>query len=753
MPMNARTISHYQILGEIGAGGMGVVCKAEDVRLGRTVAIKFIPAARTRDEGAKQRFIQEARAASALDHPNLCTIHEIDESADGELFLVMAYYDGETLEAKLRHGPLPPVRAIDIARQVALGLGRAHEHGIAHRDVKPANIMITARGEVKVLDFGLAKLAGQRPLTEPGVPAGTVEYMAPEQIAGGAVDYRADIWALGVVLHEMITGRRLFRGGSFASVMHAILFDPIPPIGAYGDVPEGLDAVIMRALARDAGGRYQEMERFRRDLQLLAPPSSGSEAATAWPPAVRSEPSIVVLPFSNLSPPGVDDFFSDGLTEEIITDLSKTPGLRVISRPSAMQLKGASAGLRVLAADLGVQFVLEGTVRRSGSDLRITAKLAEAATGALVWADKYAGRCEDVFGIQETLSRTIVDALAPRLSGEQDRRPTGRPLDDFQAYDSYLRARFEFLRYNEQGLERACHSLERAIDRVGENVLLVAALGEIHWQYVNAGISTDPVHLREATRRADRALELDPRSAHGHRLLGLVRLHEGNIEEGARLLKRALEYDPADTEALGYLCMSYGFAGKPYAAVPLANRLLEIDPLTPMNHSVPGTLALMAGDFERAAVSLAKSYRMDPGNPIVALTYAQALALSGEADRSSKAFETLARDASGTFLGRLARLYVYTLRGARDEALACLDEPLTTAARADLYHSWNVAECMAAIGESRAAVGWIANAAERGFINYPLLSSLDPLLEGARRDPEFDTILGDIKRRWLGFAE
>jgi len=755
--MNARTVSHYQILGELGSGGMGIVCKAEDVRLGRTVAIKFIPAARTRDERAKQRFIQEARAASALDHPNLCTIHEIDETHDGELFLVMAYYDGETLEEKLRHGPLPPARAIDVARQVALGLGRAHEHGIAHRDVKPANIMITARGEVKVLDFGLAKLAGQRPLTEPGVPAGTVEYMAPEQIAGGTVDYRADIWALGVVLHEMITGRRLFGGRTFAASMHAILYDPIPSIGAYADAPEGLDAVIMRALARDVGSRYQEMERFRRDLQLLAPPSSGSEAATAWPPAVRSEPSIVVLPFSSLSPPGEGDFFSDGLTEEIITDLSKTAGLRVISRTSAMQLKGASADLRVLAADLGVQFVLEGTVRRSGSDLRITAKLIEAATGALVWADKYAGRSEDVFGIQETLSRTIVDALALRVSGEHDRRPTerptGRPLEDFQAYDSYLRARYEFLRYNEQGLDRACHSLERAIDRVGENVLLVAALGEIHWQYVNAGISTDPVHLHEATRRAGRVLELDPHSAHGHRLLGLVRLREGNIEEGTRLLKRALEYDPADTEALGFLCMSYGFAGKPYAAVPLANRLLEIDPLTPMNHSVPGTLALMAGDFERAAVSLAKSHRMDPGNPIVALTYAQALALSGDGERASQVFELLAREASGTFLGRLARLYTHALRGAHDEALACLDGPLTSAARADLYHSWNVAECMAAVGESRAAVGWIANAAGRGFINYPLLATLDPLLEGARLDEEFDGVLADIKRRWLAFAE
>jgi serine/threonine protein kinase/tetratricopeptide (TPR) repeat protein len=751
--MSARTISHYQILGEIGSGGMGIVCKAEDVRLGRTVAIKFIPSARTRDEAAKQRFIQEARAASALDHPNLCTIHEIDETDDGELFLVMAYYDGETLEAKLRHGPLPPARAIDIARQVALGLGRAHEHGIAHRDVKPANIMITARGEVKVLDFGLAKLAGQRPLTEPGVPAGTVEYMAPEQIAGGTVDYRADIWALGVVLHEMITGRRVFGGRTFAAAMHAILFDPIPPVGAYCDVPEGLDAVLMRALARDVGSRYQDIERFRRDLQLLAPPSSGSTAATAWAPALPSEPSIVVLPFSNLSPPDGGEFFSDGLTEEIITDLSKTPGLRVISRPSAMQLKGASAGLRVLAADLGVQFVLEGTVRRRGSDLRITAKLVEAATGALEWADKYAGRSEDVFGIQETLSRTIVDALAPRLSGRHDRRPTGRPLDDFQAYDSYLRARFEFPRYDEQGLDRACHSLERAIDRVGENVLLVAALGAIHWQYVNAGISTDPVHLEEAARRADRVLELDPHSPHGHRLLGLVRLRQGNIEEGTRLLKRALEYDPADTEALGYLCMSYGFAGKPYVAVPLSNRLLEIDPLTPINHSVPGTLALMAGDFERAAVSLAKSHRMDPGNPIVALTYAQALALSGDTAGALKTFAMLAREASGTFLGRLARLYTHALEGARDEALACLDEPLTTAARADLYHSWNVAECLAAVGERRAAVGWIANAASRGFINYPLLSSLDPLLEGARGDPEFDAVLADIKRRWLAFAE
>jgi eukaryotic-like serine/threonine-protein kinase len=553
----------------------------------------------------------------------------------------------------------------------------------------------------------------------------------------------------------MVTGRRPFRGENFGALMHAILFDPIPPVHAVRqNASEELDAVLARALARDVTKRYQDMERFRRDLQLLAPPASDSQATTTWPSTtVRGEPSIVVLPFANLSPHGEGDFFSDGLTEEIITDLSKTPGLRVISRPSAMQLKGASAGVRVLAAELGVQFVLEGTVRRSGSDLRITAKLVEAATGTLVWADKYAGRCEDVFGIQETLSRTIVDALALRVTGEQERKPTDPPLADFQAYDSYLRARFEFLRYNEQGLDRACHSLERAIDRVGENAMLVAAIGAIHWQYVNAGISTDPVHLAEATRRAERALELDPHSAHGYRLLGLLRLHEGNIEEGTRLLKRALECDPNDTESLGYLSMSYGFAGKPYAGVALANRLLEIDPLTPMNHSVPGTLALMAGDFDRAAVSLQKSHRMDPGNPIVTLTYAQALALCGEAGKALTTFDTLARESPDTFLGGLARFYAHALRGSHDEAIASFTEPLASAARADLYHSWNVAECFAAVGEPARAVEWVGNAAARGFINYPLLSSLDPLLEGVRPDPGFASIMADVKRRWQAFAE
>ena len=348
---------------------MGVVYKAQDTKLKRAVALKFLPPELTRDEDAKQRFMQEAQAASALDHPNICSIYEIDETADGQLFLAMAYYEGETLKQKIDQGPRAIEDVLDIGIQVGQGLARAHESGIVHRDIKPANIMVTRRADVKILDFGLAKLAGAEGITQTGTTLGTVAYMSPEQTRGDEVDQRSDVWALGVVLYEMITGQRPFTGeGAFATANAIVQREPPQLTALQTGVPAELERVVNRALSKPVVERYQTVTDLMADLRGVKRTLEGGTTAVAG--AAKGMPSIAVLPFTNMSPDPEQEYFSDGLTEEIITDLSKIHALRVISRTSAMRLKGTHKDLKTVGQELNVRYLLEGSVRKAGHNLR-----------------------------------------------------------------------------------------------------------------------------------------------------------------------------------------------------------------------------------------------------------------------------------------------------------------------------------------------------------------------------------------------
>ncbi len=381
--MIGQTISHYRILEKLGGGGMGVVYKAEDTKLKRTVALKFLPPDLTRDPEAKERFIHEAQAASALDHNNICNIHEIGETDDGQLFIAMACYEGETLKKKIEHEQLPMDKAIDIAIQIAQGLQEAHEHGIVHRDIKPANIIITNDGVAKILDFGLAKFAGQAKLTKTGSTVGTAAYMSPEQARGLDVDHRTDIWSLGVVLFEMLTGKLPFRGDHEAAMLYTIVHEePAQVLEHRLDIPVGLALTVSRALQKEPKERYQSMRELFNDLKSVSTP--GIQLP-------KQEKSIVVLPFDNLSPDPDQEYFSDGLTEEIISDLSNVRALRVISRSSAMTFKGTKKKIPDIAREVNVQYVLEGSVRKAGNSLRITAQLLDAQKDAHLWAEKYSG--------------------------------------------------------------------------------------------------------------------------------------------------------------------------------------------------------------------------------------------------------------------------------------------------------------------------------------------------------------------------
>ena len=492
----------YAIVSQLGQGGMGVVYTAHDPRLDRQVAIKLLPPDLTRDDTAKQRFLQEAKAASALDHTNICTIFEVNETADGQLYLVMAHYEGETLKERIARGPLKLDDAVDIATQVGQGLSKAHEAGIVHRDIKPANLIITAEGIVKILDFGLAKLAGTEGVTQTGTAVGTVSYMSPEQARGQEVDHRTDIWSLGVVLYEMLAGEPPFTGDNLLSLAEAIRSGEPASLTR---VAVSVRTAVTRALNKDAAGRYQTTAEMVEDFTVAKAPAT---QVTKEPEV----PSVLVLPFVNRSADPGNEYFSDGLTDEVISDLAGVSALRVISRNSSMALKGIVRDTQALADELGVSHLVTGSVRRAGNALRVTAELVETATDTPIWSQKFSGTVEDVFGIQEDISRQIVSALKVRLTDTEERQVAEHPIEHPIAYDCYLRSYQMMYHWTLEAQQHADRLVDEALRIVGDSALLLAMKGQLQWNQANMNLGPADEALTRGSAFVDQALAIDPES-------------------------------------------------------------------------------------------------------------------------------------------------------------------------------------------------------------------------------------------------
>jgi TolB-like protein/tetratricopeptide (TPR) repeat protein len=547
-----KVVSHYKITRELGAGGMGVVYEAVDTKLDRTVALKFLPPESTRDPDAKARFVHEAKAASALDHPNICNIHEIDETDDGQLFLAMARYEGETLQDRIARGPLPLDHALDITRQVAEGLTEAHARDIVHRDIKPANIFITEGGLAKILDFGLAKLAGLTQLTQEGTTLGTAHYMSPEQAGGQQVDHRSDLWCLGVCLYEMITGLVPFQGDHAQAVTYAILnSDPEPVTGIRTGVPQELERIIRKCLAKDSRERYQHAEELLADLRALQRQTDEQPTATMvtgavprkaprrWPWVigtliaailliafgaqrflVPSEdvgteiPRLAVLPFENLGEPD-DEYFSDGITDEINVRLAGVEGLQVVARTSSRRYKNSEIPVAEIGEELGVDYILEGTIRwqkrpDGTSIVSVAPKLVNTGDGIQIWAESYREDFSDIFRLQSNIATMVVEAMGVELVPQSRSIINNISTRSTEAYDLYLRGlEYDAAYSNSNNSEKAVRMFEAAVAVDPDFVEAWGHICELHAWLFSTGQPVGDA-LRKAKEAGDIALTIDP---------------------------------------------------------------------------------------------------------------------------------------------------------------------------------------------------------------------------------------------------
>ena len=583
--MLGTTVSHYRIVRELGAGGMGVVYEAEDTRLRRNVALKFLSSALAQDAPMLERFEREARAASALSHPGICTVHAIEQDA-GRSFIVMELVEGESLATRLAAGPMPIGQLVDIGIQMADALEAAHAKGIVHRDLKPMNMMVTARGQVKILDFGLAKFEGPGgasaqttsptappppDLTAVGTVFGTVHYMSPEQARGMATDARTDLFSLGAILYQMATGDRAFEGDTQAVVFDAILNrDPRPLEDANPAMPASLGPILEKALEKNRDLRYQTATDLKTDLLRLRRKLEGSRSGPAAvsdskAPARGPERSIAVLYFENISGVKEDEYLRDGVTEDIITELSKIRALKIFSRPTVLAYRDKAVTPAQIGKQLGAAYVLAGSLRRAGVRLRINAQLIDTLTDFPVWSERYDREMQDVFELQDEIARKIAEALRITLTRQEEEALAAKPTENLQAYDLYLRGKSYIRRLTRQDFEFGLQMFENAVS-IDPNFALAHAgianaCAQYHYHY-----EREKKWIDRAVAASQRASALSKNTPEVLVAEGWILYAEGKYDQASRCVRQAIDRK-ADSEGAYYLLGRTLFAAGRYQEV------------------------------------------------------------------------------------------------------------------------------------------------------------------------------------------
>ena len=702
--MIGQTITHYKILEKLGEGGMGIVYKAQDLKLDRMVAIKFLPAHLSTSVENKARFLQEARAAAALNHPNILGVYEIDEQDEG-MFFVMEYGEGTTLKhhiLNLKSGTgLPVAQALDWTSQIAEGLKAAHAKGIVHRDIKPENVMLTKDGKLKIMDFGIAKLKNSSGLTKTGSSMGTLSYMSPEQAQGTPADHRSDIWSLGVVMYEMLTADLPFKAEHEAALLYLVVNEE-PPVPSLMDrkIPHQMDDLIKKMLAKDRTKRYQNMDEVLTALQATR--SSIDKA----PSQVHAK-AIAVLPFGNISPDKESDYFSDGLTEELIINLSRLKDIRVVPRTTSMQFKGSNKDAKAIGKELGTRYILAGSVRKFQDNLRIAVELVDVDADAQLWAETYKGKLADVFDIQEQVSKQIVDALMVKLTPKEQVVLTRRATLSPEAFDCTLRARDSLYRFTKNGIQTAIELFRKAIEYDGRYADAYAGLGEAYAHMYQQFERKDTL-LDNALEAGLKALMYDPSLSEAHSALGLVYLYKKSNDEAVESSLKAIELDRTNYVAYWILGRTYVTTDRVKEATELFQKVIELNQDFFSAYSDLIVCFDRLGDEAKIKEALQKSIEMFP----------RYLSLHPDDARAHMHF--------AINLARAGRIGEAKARAARAIELSPND-PLMF---------YNAACFYAEAGDKRQALDSLKNAISAGYGFYEWIKR-DPDLKSLREDPEY----------------